>query len=109
MSRLTDLENQGVSPWGNGNNPLVDPVVETIPAGVFTATYPITRTDTGTAAMTGITVPYPTFQGRITILPNGAFTWTTATNIGLAGTAVVGRALDFIYDPIRGKWYPSYV
>lgn len=109
MSRLTDLENQNVSSWGNQQNALQDPIVQTIPAGVFTPTHPTTKTDTGTAAMTGITVPYPTFQGRITIIPGGAFTWTNATNIAVAGTAVANRALDFIYMPLTGKWYPSYV
>lgn len=109
FSALTDAEGQIVGQFGNGNTKLIDPVVQTIPAGVFTPTHPITRTDTGTAAMTGITVPYPTFCGRITILPGGAFTWTNATNIAVAGTAVANRAVDFIYDPIRAKWYPSYV
>lgn len=106
---LSELENKVVSSWGNKDNGLIDPNVQTIPAGVFTPTYPITRTDAGTAAMTGITVPYTSFQGKITILPGGAFTWTNATNIAVAGTAVLNRAVDFTYDPIRAKWYPSYV
>lgn|SRR3990172_3585234 len=109
MSVLTDAQNKLVSRFGSLNNPLVDPVTQVIPAGVFTPTYPITLSDSGTAAMTGITVPYPSFQGRITILPGGAFTWTTATNIAVAGTAVANRAVDFVYNPITSKWYPSYV
>lgn len=109
-SVLTDTQKAIVGAFGNLGGPaLTDPNVQTIPAGVFTPNYPVTRTDAGTAAMTGITVPYPGFQGRITILPGGAFTWTNATNIAVAGTAVLNRAVDFIYDPIRAKWYPSYV
>ena len=106
---LTDLANFMRSSWGNKDNQLDDPNVQTIPAGVFTPNYVLTRTDAGTAAMTGITVPYSSFSGRITIIPGGAFTWTNATNIAVAGTAVVNRALDFVYSPVSGKWYPSYV
>lgn len=109
MSALTDAAKYVIGMFGNKNTPLVDPVVQTIPAGVFTPTYPITRTDSGTAAMTGITVPFDGFQGTITILPGGAFTWTAAGNIAVLGTAVLNRALHFTYDPIRAKWYPSYV
>lgn len=107
---LTDKETFGPqSPYGNAQNPQVDPNTATIPAGVWTPNFPITQTDAGAAAMTGITVPYATFSGRITVIPGGAFTWTTATNIGLAGTAVVGKALDFVYIGKSGKWYPSYI
>lgn len=108
MSVLTDLEKSMQSSWGNSNNPLVDPVTMASPAGVITPNFPITVVS-GTNAITGITVPYPTFQGRVTFLPTGVFTWTTATNIALAGTAVVGKALDFTYNPITNKWYPSYI
>lgn len=63
----------------------------------------------GALAVTGIALPYPDFAGTITVFPTGAFTWTNATNIAVAGTAVVGRALDFTYFPPTGKWYASYV
>lgn len=109
MSRLSDLKNVDVGPWGSKDNPLVDPVTQTIPAGVWTPSYPISLTDSGTAAMTGITVPYADFQGTIIVIPGGAFTWTTATNIALAGTAVANKAIHFTYLPTTGKWYPSVV
>lgn len=64
---------------------------------------------TGTAAVTGITPPGDGFAGEIILLPVGVFTWTTATNIALAGTAVVGKALHMTYNPRLAKWYPSYV
>ena len=47
--------------------------------------------------------------GSITLIPTGAFTWTTAGNIAVAGTAVVNRALTMVYDSGTAKWYPSYV
>lgn len=65
----------------------------------------------GTAAVVTITAPTPIASGggRIILIPTGAFTWTTAGNIAVAGTAVVSRALDMIYDVTTTKWYPSYV
>lgn len=55
------------------------------------------------ASMIGFTV------GEFTIIPDGTFTWTTATNIALAGTAVVGKLIRFAWDPAAVKWYPSIV
>ncbi len=46
--------------------------------------------------------------GRITLIPTGAFTWTNAGNISIAGTAVVGKALDLTWQSFAAKWYPSY-
>ena len=38
--------------------------------------------------------------GRVwTVIPGGAFTWDTAGNIAVAGTAVVNRVLTFTYVP----------
>lgn len=64
---------------------------------------------TGTAAITGFTVPPGCERGcQMTIIPDGAFTTTTATNIALASTGVVNKALIMTYDPVTTKWYPSY-
>lgn len=46
--------------------------------------------------------------GRITLIPTGVFSWNTSGNIALAGTSVVSKALDMIYDVTTAKWYPSY-
>lgn len=78
-------------------------------AGVLPAPTAFMTVVSGALALTGITLPYPTFAGMICLIPTGAFTWTTATNIALAGTAVVGKALLFVYLPSTGKWYPNYV
>lgn len=64
---------------------------------------------TGTTAIETITVPTGFACGTIGLLPRAIFTWTTAGNIGVAGTAVVGRMLFFSYNPNDSKWYPSYV
>jgi hypothetical protein len=65
----------------------------------------------GTTAVVTITVPsnFTGAGGFITLIPTGIFTWTTAGNIALAGTAVVSRALTMTYDSGTAKWYPSYV
>ena len=65
----------------------------------------------GTTAVVTITAaaPISTGGGAITLIPTGAFTWTTAGNIAVAGTAVVSRALTMTYDVTTTKWYPSYV
>jgi hypothetical protein len=64
----------------------------------------------GTAAIATITAPSPISAsgGQITLIPTGAFTTTTAGNISIASTAVVGRALIMTYDSGTAKWYPSY-
>lgn len=65
----------------------------------------------GTAAVVTITADADVSStgGSITLIPTGAFTWTTAGNIAVAGTAVVSRALTMTYDSGTTKWYPSYV
>jgi hypothetical protein len=65
----------------------------------------------GTTAVVTITAATPISAGggTITLIPTGAFTWTTAGNIAVAGTAVVSRALTMTYDVTTTKWYPSYV
>lgn len=42
-------------------------------------------------------------------IPTDAFTFDTSGNIGLVGTAVIGRTLDFTYSDIDNIFYPSYV
>lgn len=58
---------------------------------------------TGTTAISTITVPYTGFTGKITIIPDGVFTFDIAGNIAEAYTATVNRAIDLVYDGT--KWY----
>jgi len=64
---------------------------------------------TGNLAITGFTLPVGFTGGSFTVIPDGTFTWTTAGNIALAGTAVVNRNLTFAWDSNAGKFTPSYV
>ena len=108
-SVLSDFQHKPCPMFGSKELGLVNPNVITIAAGLYVPTYPYALTDSGTAAMTGITIPYEGFTGEIGLLPGGAFTWTTATNIAVAGTAVAAKLLKFFYNPVNSKWYPSYV
>jgi len=65
----------------------------------------------GTTAIVTITAPSPISAGggAVALIPTDAFTWTTAGNIAVAGTAVVNRTLTMTYDATTTKWYPSYV
>lgn len=79
------------------------------PAGAITPSGPMMHVS-GTNAITGITIPVGFTGGQLVIIPDGNFTWTTAGNIALAGTAVTGRVLVFTYDSNAAKpFYPSYV
>ena len=64
----------------------------------------------GTAAIATINTPAPLLgnTGAIYVIPDGAFTLITGSNIGLASTAVVGRVMILVFDGAAGKWYPSY-
>jgi hypothetical protein len=65
---------------------------------------------TGTTAIVNIIVPAVSgFSTFLYVIPTGVFTWTAAGNIGLAGTAVVGKLIVFVYSKSQGKWYPSVV
>lgn len=79
-------------------------------ATTIAPTKPITFIS-GTTAIETITAPSPISAGggTIILIPTGIFTWTTAGNIAVAGTAVVSRALSLTYDATSTKWYPSYV
>ena len=63
----------------------------------------------GTAAVVTWTLPAGFSGGSFTVIPDGVFTWTSAGNIAIAGTAVVNRALTFFWDNVAGKFYPSYI
>lgn len=96
---------QWVQVNGNGASVLGSTVAS--PAGVMTATGNVFKVS-GTNAITGITLPAGAAAGfTLQIEPTGVFTWTTATNIILAGTAVVGKILYFVWD--GAKWVPSYI
>jgi hypothetical protein len=60
----------------------------------------------GAAIVSTITPPFEKFTGgTITLIPDDAFSWDTAGNIGRAGAAQVGLAVSFTYDGL--KWWPN--
>lgn len=65
---------------------------------------------TGTTEIVNIAEP-PTggFSTVLFVIPVGIFTWTAAGNIGLAGTAVVGKLIVFAFSKSQRKWYPSVI
>lgn len=46
--------------------------------------------------------------GQITLIPTAAFTTDATSNIAIASTAVIGRAMAMTYDGGTSRWYPSY-
>ncbi len=63
----------------------------------------------GTAAVTGFTIPVGGVAAPFAVIPDAVFTWTTAGNIAIAGTAVVNRTIYWIWDATNAKYVPSYV
>lgn len=101
------------SSWVPGFNNITAPPSPTVAvasvAGVITPSGPLFHV-TGTNAITGFTRPNGLTSGVITIIPDAIFTWTTGDgSLGVAGTAVVAKALTFTYDFNAAKWYPSYI
>jgi hypothetical protein len=65
----------------------------------------------GNISIATITPPtgIATTGGQITLIPTGVWSTTTAGNIALVTTAVIGEALIMTYDAVTLKWYPSYI
>jgi hypothetical protein len=63
---------------------------------------------TGTTPIATITATSMIDGEILTLIPDAAFTTTTAGNIGIASTAVAGKTLRFYWDSTAVKWYPSY-
>lgn len=97
-----------VPSWGNpsGDAFTVTAAVASA-AGLILPSGPLFHV-TGALAITGFTIPTGFAGGTFTIIPDGTFTTTTATNIALASTAVVNKPLTFTYDATNSKFVPSY-
>ena len=94
--------------WNNIERPIE--VTASVPtnAGLVTPTGPLFHFTGSNVAITGFTVPVGFERGTICSVPDTAFTTTTANNIGLASTAVVGKLLCWTYDANAAKFYPTY-
>lgn len=76
-------------------------------AGLVVVTSPLFHI-TGALAITGFTLGTAFEAGSFCVIPDGAFTTTTATNIAIASTGVVSKLLCFAWDTGTTKWYPTY-
>lgn len=92
--------------WNNAEPSLPTTAVASA-AGLVTPSGPLFHI-TGALAITGFNIPLGFARGEICVIPDGAFTTTTANNIAIASTGVVGKRLCWAYDPATTKFYPSY-
>lgn len=105
---LRSVDGLWVPGWGNlSQTPGVTAAVASA-AGAVLPTGPLFHI-TGTAAITGFTIPVGFSGGSFTVIPDAVFTWTAAGNIALAGTAVVNKNLTFTWDSNAAKFTPSYI
>ncbi len=102
------IELSWVPGWNNYNAPPAMTTLVASAAGVVTPSGPLFHIN-GTAAITGFTLPIGFAGGSFCVVPDAVFTWTAATNIALAGTAVVNKTLCFTYEWTLAKWTPSYI
>jgi len=79
-----------------------------ITANVITPAAPISFLGAGLVKTITVPANFVAHGGRVTLIPTAAFTTDTTGNIALASTAVINRAIDFVYDGGTGKWYPTY-
>ncbi len=96
-----------VAGWGNNSAPLAPTAAVASVAGAIIPSGRLFHVS-GTEAITGFTLPVGFAGGSFTIIPDAAFTTTTAGNIAIASTGVTGKALTFVWDANAVKWYPSY-
>lgn len=86
------------------------PLTNTIASAALIAPTGFLTIVTGTVAVATIQLPYQGFSGMIALLfTNAAPAATVITgNIGLATTVVQNKVLLMTYEPVGGKWWPSY-
>ncbi len=97
--------------WTVGwQNPTLPPRVTTAVASVagqVTPSGPLFHI-TGTAAIIGFNIPVGFAYGSFCVIPDGAFTTTTANNIAAASTAVLNVLDCWTWDDKNSKFVPTY-
>ena len=96
--------------FGNGTVPPMPTTAVASVAGQITPSGSLFHI-TGALGITGFLIPTgfdPTEGSTICVIPDGAFTTTTANNIAVASTAVVNKVLCWAFDPNTAKFYPYY-
>lgn len=113
MGTITEYIEKFRNPGGMQN--AMNDSVTVASAAAMPAANALITVVSGTAQITTITLPWAGFSGFILYRPTGAFTGATggaltatASPVGLAFTAVVGKILMMTYDPTSQLWYPSY-
>lgn len=96
-----------VAGWQNKTVPAQPTTAVASAAGQVTPSGPLFHI-TGTAAITGFLLPLGFNYGGFCVIPDGAFTTTTANNIAAASTGVVSVLDCWTYDAHTGKFYPQY-
>lgn len=98
-----------VAGWGNTRIPAGPTAAVASAAGAIIPSGPLFHI-TGALAITGFTLPTGFLGGSFTAIADGAYTWTAAGNIAVAGAATtVGATVTFTWDPVAKKWYPSRI
>lgn len=105
---LQGINGQWVPGWNNPSTQKGVTAAVASAAGLVTPSGPLFHI-TGALAITGFTIPVGFAGGSFTVIPDGTFTWTAATNIALLGTAVVSKTITFTYDSNAGLFYPNVV
>lgn len=75
-------------------------------ATTLTITHPIHHVS-GAGTITTLTPPWPTFAGRVTLIPADTSTVSTAGNVAKARAHVANQAASYYYNPVTAKWYPD--
>lgn len=101
-SDLANFSDYGINPPGQKVGAIL------ASSATITLTHPIQHVS-GTESVSTIVPPFTGFLGRVTLIADGAFTFTTggtAPNaISTVFTAVSGQAVDIVHD--GAKWFPK--
>lgn len=93
--------------WGNTSAPGGVTAAVASAAGAIIPSGPFFHI-TGTAAITGFTLPLGFNSGSFCAINDGVWTWTTAGNILTAGTTTTAGSLNcFRWESVLAKWVPD--
>lgn len=95
--------------FGNTTRPVQPTAAVASAAGAIVPSGPLFHI-TGTAAITGFTLPLGFSGGSFCAIADAIWTWTAAGNIAVLGTTTAAnRQHCFVYDSATSKWYPDKV
>lgn len=112
MANAYSSDGLGIAKFGFGS--AVNPVSYTLASATTLTPVSYITMVTGTVAVQNITLPWPGFEGPLTLIftnatPAATLTGgTTGIAIAKATTVVQYLALEMVYSATSGLWYPSY-